>query len=423
MTATTEQPPLLAHERDRAERVLHNVRMVVLSLLGGAAMAYAPTLPTGLNYANLALLLVTLGWAIMQRPLFFKRPLLPVWLSVANPIVDITAVTVLLAAYGIAYSPALALDTPIVGAYFLIVAALPVASTARKAAAVSALAVAEYATLLLAFQLSGALVTVLSPVAASASGSVSPLDEGAKLLLLACAGAIATYAARWQERLTMRFEMAALERERLAGRLDDARLHALRLQLQPHFLFNTLNTVTALVHRDAVAAERMVTGLSELLRASLGPAGEQEVRLDRELDLVRHYVDIQQARFADRLSVRFDIDDEARDGMVPSLILQPLVENAILHGIAPRAAAGSVSIAARRRNGTLSLEVADDGIGRLDGSGREGVGLGNARARLTTLYGDRQRLRAGPSADGGYRVEIEIPWHTVAQPPLDLTVR
>jgi signal transduction histidine kinase len=423
MTANTEQPPLLAHERDRAERVLHNVRMVVLSLLGGAALVYAPTLPTGLNYANLTLLLVTMGWAIMQRPLFFKRAMLPDWLALVNPVVDVTAVTVLLAAYGIAYSPALALDTPIVGAYFLIVAALPVASTARKAAAVSALAVAEYATLLLAFQWSGALVTVLSPVAASASGSVSPLDEGAKLLLLACAGAIATYAARWQERLTMRFEMAALERERLAGRLDEARLHALRLQLQPHFLFNTLNTVTALVHRDAVAAERMVTGLSELLRAALGPAGEQEVRLDRELDLVRHYVDIQQARFADRLSVRFDIDDEARDGMVPSLILQPLVENAILHGIAPRAAAGSVSIAARRRNGTLSLEVADDGIGRLDGSRREGVGLGNARARLTTLYGDRQRLRAGPSSDGGYRVEIEIPWHTVAQRPLDLSVQ
>jgi hypothetical protein len=415
--------PLLAHERDRAERLLHGVRLVVLVLLGGAALAYAPTLPTGLNRANLVLLVITLGWALVQRRLFLHRPMLPGWLSLANPIVDITAVTTLLAAYGFAYSPALALDTPIVGAYFLIVAALPVASTARKAAAVSALAVAEYAILLIAFQWSGDLVTVLSPVAANASGAVSPLDEGAKLLLLACAGAIATYAARWQERLTRRFAIAAVERERLVSRLDEARLQALRLQLQPHFLFNTLNTVTALVHRDPEAAERMVTGLSELLRASLGPAGEQEVRLDRELDLIRHYVDIQQARFADRLSVRFDIDDSARDGMVPSLILQPLVENAILHGIAPRAAAGSVSIAVRRRDGTLSLEVSDDGVGRVERMTREGVGLGNARARLTTLYGDRQRFSAGPGATGGYRVEIEIPYHTVAQRPLDVSIQ
>jgi hypothetical protein len=422
MTSPESNTPLLAHERDRAERALHGVRLVVLALLGVAALAYAPTLPGGLNRANLVLLVVTMGWAIVQRRLFFRRPMLPDWLSAVNPVVDITAVTVLLAAYGIAYSPALALDTPIVAAYFVIVAALPVASTARKAAAVSALAVVEYAVLLLAFLGSGQLVTVLSPVAASASGAVSPLDEGAKILLLACAGGIATYAARWQERLTRRFEMAARERERLVGRLDEARLHALRLQLQPHFLFNTLNTVTALVHRDPAAAERMVTGLSELLRASLGPAGEQEVRLDRELDLIRHYVDIQQARFADRLSVRFDIDDAARDGMVPSLILQPIVENAILHGIAPRAAAGSVSIAAHRRDGILALAVSDDGIGRAD-SGREGVGLGNARARLTTLYGDRQQFRAGPGALGGYRVEIDIPFHTVAQQPLDLSVR
>ena len=411
--AADHQQGLLAAERDRAERLLNAVRLVVLALLCGAALAYAPSLPRALNVVNATLLAITLTWTVGQHRLFYHRDRLPGWLSVTNSVVDITAVTALVAAYGVAYSPGMALKAPIVAAYFIILAALPVASSTRKAAWVSALVVAEYALLMTAFLLSGRLSTVLSPVAASTSGAVSLLDEGAKILLLACAGAVATYAAHWQERLSRRFSEAARESEQLQARLDQARLQALRLQLQPHFLFNTLNTITALVHRDPPSAERMVTGLSELLRVSLGNAGEQEVRLDRELEVLRHYIDIQLVRFSDRLSVRFDIDPAAREAMVPSLLLQPLVENAIKHGITPRVAAGHLNIVVRRRLDTLTLEVADDGVGTRGSQPlSEGVGLGNARARLASLYGSQQRLDAGGRAGGGFTVTIEIPFHT-----------
>jgi LytS/YehU family sensor histidine kinase len=289
---------------------------------------------------------------------------------------------------------------------------------------VSALVVAEYAMLIVAFLASGRLTTVLSPVAAASSAAVSLLDEGAKILLLACAGAVATYAAHWQERLSRRFSEAARESEELQGRLDQARLQALRLQLQPHFLFNTLNTITALVHRDPPSAERMVTGLSELLRVSLGNAGEQEVRLDRELEVLRHYLDIQLVRFSDRLSVRFDIDPGAREAMVPSLLLQPLVENAIKHGISPRVAAGHLHISVRRHNETLSLEVGDDGVGTRGAQAlAEGVGLGNARARLASLYGEQHRMEAGPRPEGGFNVKIEIPFYTEPRWPREAAAR
>jgi LytS/YehU family sensor histidine kinase len=162
----------------------------------------------------------------------------------------------------------------------------------------------------------------------------------------------------------------------------------------------------------------MVTGLSELLRASLGTAGEQEVRLDRELEILRHYLDIQLIRFSDRLSVRFDIDPAAREAMVPSLLLQPLVENAIKHGISPRVAASHLHITVRRRSDKLSLEVGDDGVGTRGSKPlSEGVGLGNARARLASLYGKQHRLEAGPRPGGGFNVTIEIPFYTEPRYP------
>jgi signal transduction histidine kinase len=415
---------LLASERDRAERLLNAVRLVVLGLLCGAALAYAPSIPRPLNVVNASLLAITLTWTVGQHRLFYHRDRLPGWLSVTNFIVDITAVTALIAAYGFAYMPGMALKAPIIAAYFIILAAIPVASSTRKAAWVSALVVAEYAMLIVAFLASGRLTTVLSPVAAASSAAVSLLDEGAKILLLACAGAVATYAAHWQERLSRRFSEAARESEELQGRLDQARLQALRLQLQPHFLFNTLNTITALVHRDPPSAERMVTGLSELLRVSLGNAGEQEVRLDRELEVLRHYLDIQLVRFSDRLSVRFDIDPGAREAMVPSLLLQPLVENAIKHGISPRVAAGHLHISVRRHNETLSLEVGDDGVGTRGAQAlAEGVGLGNARARLASLYGEQHRMEAGPRPEGGFNVKIEIPFYTEPRWPREAAAR
>ena len=415
---------LLASERDRAERLLNAVRLVVLGLLCGAALAYAPSIPRPLNVVNASLLAITLTWTVGQHRLFYHRDRLPGWLSVTNFIVDITAVTALIAAYGFAYMPGMALKAPIIAAYFIILAAIPVASSTRKAAWVSALVVGEYAMLIVAFLASGRLTTVLSPVAAASSAAVSLLAEGAKILLLACAGAVATYAAHWQERLSRRFSEAARESEELQGRLDQARLQALRLQLQPHFLFNTLNTITALVHRDPPSAERMVTGLSELLRVSLGNAGEQEVRLDRELEVLRHYLDIQLVRFSDRLSVRFDIDPGAREAMVPSLLLQPLVENAIKHGISPRVAAGHLHISVRRHHEKLSLEVGDDGVGTRGAQAlAEGVGLGNARARLASLYGEQHRMEAGPRPEGGFNVKIEIPFYTEPRWPREAVGR
>ena len=418
-----DQQQLLASERDRAERLLNAVRLVVLALLCGAALAYAPSIPRPLNVVNASLLAITLAWTVGQHRLFYHRDRLPSWLSVTNFVIDITAVTALIAAYGFSYMPGMALKAPIIAAYFIILAALPVAASTRKAAWVAALVVVEYAILMIAFLVSGRLVTVVSPVAASTTAAVSLLDEGAKILLLACAGAVATYAAHWQERLSRRFSESAREREELQSRLDQARLQALRLQLQPHFLFNTLNTITALVHRDPPSAERMVTGLSELLRVSLGTAGDQEVRLDRELEVLRHYLDIQLVRFSDRLSVRFDIDPAARDAMVPSLLLQPLVENAIKHGISPRVAAGHLHIIVKRNNEKLSMEVGDDGVGTRSPELSEGVGLGNARARLASLYGAQHRLEAGPRVGGGFTVSIEIPFYTEPRWPRETVGR
>ncbi|MFN8581023.1 MAG: N-methyl-L-tryptophan oxidase [Gemmatimonadaceae bacterium] len=305
--AESGTPTLLAIERDRAERLLNGVRLVVLLLLGMSAVVYSSSLSVALDAVNVAVLLPMLAWTLLQYWVYYRRPMLPEWLSLANPIVDITAVTCLLAGYGVAQSASLALKTPMFAAYFIILAALPVASSTRKAGTVATLAVAEYATLVIAFLASGRLGTVLSPVAASTAQAVSPLDEGAKVLLLACAGAVATYATRWQERLSARYSAATRESAQPQSRLAQAQLQALRLQLNPHFLFNTLNTITALVHTDPQAAERMIMGLSELLRISLGSVGEQEVPLSRELEVLEHYLDIQQVRFADRLRVQYDV--------------------------------------------------------------------------------------------------------------------
>jgi two-component sensor histidine kinase len=194
-------------------------------------------------------------------------------------------------------------------------------------------------------------------------------------------------------------------------RLVRAELHSLKMQLHPHFLFNTLNTVSAYVRADPDAAERMIARLSQLLRHALERTGTQEVSLDEELRAARTYLDIEQVRFQDRLSVRWDIAPEARPARVPHLILQPLVENAIRHGIAPRAAAGTIQIAAERRDGTLHLAVRDDGVG-LRGAPVDGVGLTNTRDRLRQLYGARHRFQVADAPDGGVHVELTLPFRT-----------
>jgi len=207
------------------------------------------------------------------------------------------------------------------------------------------------------------------------------------------------------------------ERERRATELESqlarARLEALRLQLNPHFLFNTLNTVAALVHSEPRTSERMVTRLSELLRASLDLPGSQEVPLREELAMLEKYLDIEQVRFGDRLQVRLDVPAETLDLLVPSLVLQPVVENAVRHGIEPLESDGRVEVVARVHDGTLVLTVRDNGPGpsaeTRDGSRRGGIGLANTRARLAHLYGDRHALRFAPAPGGGTEVVIEIP--------------
>jgi len=408
---------VLDRQRDRAERMLNRARLIVLVLLGIAALAYAPSLTPALNWVNVSVLVPILGWTLLQGELFYRRPRLPAWIGVVNPVADVTAVTAIIGGYAFAQSATLALKTPIFLMYFVILAALPIAASTRKAAAVACMAFGGYGALVFFFFAAGRLPTVLNPVAASEAARVSPLDEGAKLLLLAVAGTIATYATNWQERLATSFSRATEEREQLEARLARAQLQSLRLQLHPHFLFNTLNTINALISTDRRAAERVISGLSELLRMSLSSASEQEVSLAKELELLAHYIEIQQIRFHDRLTVDFRIDPDARYALVPNLMLQPLVENAIRHGIAPRAAPGNVVVAAMRRGSRLELSVVDDGVGENPHADhRDGVGLGNTRARLLSLYGSDHRFEARGSPGGGFAVRIEIPYRTDATP-------
>jgi two-component system LytT family sensor kinase len=215
------------------------------------------------------------------------------------------------------------------------------------------------------------------------------------------------------------------ERERITLQLETklarAQLEALKIQLQPHFLFNTLNTISALLHRDPEAADRVLTRLGDLLRLSLQHSGRQEVMLRQELEFLERYLEIQQTRFQDRLCVRFDTDPDALDALVPTLVLQPLVENAVRHAIEPRAAAGRLEIRARRHDGRLTLQVADDGPGiatnghgAIDGAAipvtGSGIGLANTRARLEQLYGAGHRFTLANAAEGGLVVTLEIPY-------------
>jgi LytS/YehU family sensor histidine kinase len=205
------------------------------------------------------------------------------------------------------------------------------------------------------------------------------------------------------------------ERQRVVTRLVQSELDTLKLQLNPHFLFNALNSAMALIATDAPAAERMVSELSDFLRLVLSTSSEQEVPLERELGLLDRYVAIQRVRFQDRLTVNCNIEDGVRAALVPSLILQPLVENAIRHGISPRAGAGYVQVTARRLGDKLSITILDDGVGVRARRSRErsrgtGLGLTNTTTRLMHLYGDNHEFESGPRDEGGYAVRITIPY-------------
>jgi signal transduction histidine kinase len=217
-----------------------------------------------------------------------------------------------------------------------------------------------------------------------------------------------------------KFRERDLQASKLEALLAQAQLEALKLQLQPHFLFNTLNAISALMHQDVELADRMVARLGELLRRTLDNAGSQEVPLREEVEFLQPYLEIEQARYGGRLRVRLDVEDAALDARVPNLILQPLVENAIRHGIAPRAEGGQVEVQARRRHGMLELQVRDDGPGLPSGRPlelKEGVGLGNTRARLWQLYGADHlfEMRNGPAA--GLVITLAIPFRDGADAP------
>jgi LytS/YehU family sensor histidine kinase len=227
------------------------------------------------------------------------------------------------------------------------------------------------------------------------------------------------YARRYRERrlaeLRLQASLARAELERTA-----AELRVLKLQLNPHFLFNSLHAVSALVHDAPDAAERMVLRLGDLLRSAAGRVGTQEVPLDEEVRTLQRFLEVERIRLGGRLRVEWAIDGGAGEACVPHMVLQPLVENAIKHGLAPRPDGGCVRIAARRSGPWLELSVRDDGVGPAAAAGRSaagaGIGTTNTRARLAQLYGDDQALEIAPAEGGGTRVSLRIPWHRTPVP-------
>jgi len=216
------------------------------------------------------------------------------------------------------------------------------------------------------------------------------------------------------------FDYMRKDRERVAleGQLALAELKALRMQLQPHFLFNTLHAIGVLIHSDPKAAHLMLTRLAELLRLSLDTASEPELPLETELAFVEKYLAIQKVRFGDRLTVRYALEPGAMRGLVPTLVMQPLVENALEHGLAPHARLGVIEIAAAREGDALTIRVRDNGDGLAESSQRmkSGVGLANTRGRLRQLYGDRSRLTLSNIAGGGLEAILEMPWREAPLP-------
>jgi signal transduction histidine kinase len=206
-----------------------------------------------------------------------------------------------------------------------------------------------------------------------------------------------------------------VETAQLQRALVEARLDALRMQLNPHFLFNTLHAISALIHDNPQAADRVVARLSELLRLTLDQSKPQEVPLCEEMAFLERYLEIEQTRFAERLKVEKDINPETQQALVPYLILQPLVENAIRHGIEPREDLGVLKISAARKNGRLELRVCDNGQGfsvKPNVDTQQGIGLSNTRSRLQHLYGEKCQLELASAQGGGLEARMEIPFHT-----------
>jgi signal transduction histidine kinase len=223
-----------------------------------------------------------------------------------------------------------------------------------------------------------------------------------------------TYALGYHREMQAR----AVREAQLQARLMEARLKTLEAELHPHFLFNTLHAISTLIHTAPDAADRMISRLSDLLRLTFDRSGAARVTLQEELEFLQKYLEIEQTRFQDRLTVQYHIDPASLDAEVPRLILQPIVENAIKHGVSPRSGPGLVQISSRIEAERLWLEVRDNGVG-LSGSARtqfrSGVGLANTRDRLEVLYGQAQTLEFS-EGDGGLTVRIALPLRHAPMP-------
>lgn len=218
------------------------------------------------------------------------------------------------------------------------------------------------------------------------------------------------------------------DREKRAAQLEaqlvQAQLQALKMQLHPHFLFNTLNSISALLHRDLELADRMIARLGDFLRLTLDNSGAQEVTLQKELEFLKCYLEIERVRFQDRLTVSYNVAPETLDALVPNLVWQPIVENAIRHAVAPRAGHGRIAISAQLKGDTLQLQVQDDGPGLAaiqnpNGSFGKGLGLANTRERLRQLYGSNHRFELCSEPGHGLLVTMGIPFSLRSGPAVD----
>ena len=213
-----------------------------------------------------------------------------------------------------------------------------------------------------------------------------------------------------------RYREGQLRTLQLEAQLSHAQLQALKMQLHPHFLFNTLHSISALLTKDVEAARKMITRLGDFLRLTLENSGSQEVTLQQEMEFLSCYLEIERIRFQNRLVTRMDLGPQTLEAKVPNLILQPIVENAIRHGIAPRSTPGLIEIEAKQLDGTLRIQVRDNGPGlpehrTSDNQFKKGLGLANTETRLERLYGADHLFNLSNNPEGGLIVTLEIPFH------------
>jgi two-component system, LytTR family, sensor kinase len=244
---------------------------------------------------------------------------------------------------------------------------------------------------------------------------IGNFSEGIGIYLLI---ALTSYAYNYYRR----YREGQLRTLQLEAQLSQAQLQALKMQLHPHFLFNTLHSISALLNKDVEAARKMITRLGDFLRLTLENSGSPEVTLKQEMEFLTCYLEIERIRFQNRLVTRVDMGERTLDAKVPNLILQPIVENAIRHGIAPRSSPGLIDIAAKQLDGKLRIQIRDNGPGLPDhrtsqNQFKKGLGLANTETRLKRLYGADHLFDLTNDPAGGLIVTLEIPFHTDGSAP------